>query len=103
MSAIRRIHREFSDLLENPLPYFTNLTTNDDNIFLWTGLLVPTNPPYNKGAYKFTVEFPEKYPFKAPKVIFQTRMYHPNIDQDGNICMGILKSDSWKPATKVVQ
>lgn len=31
----------------------------------------------------------------------KTRIYHPNITEEGNICMGILKADQWKPSTRV--
>eukprot|EP00123_Amoebidium_parasiticum_P014128 comp22347_c0_seq1/m.33255 comp22347_c0_seq1/g.33255 ORF comp22347_c0_seq1/g.33255 comp22347_c0_seq1/m.33255 type:complete len:154 (-) comp22347_c0_seq1:462-923(-) len=103
MSAVKRIAKEYAELIENPLAAYRNLQADESNMFLWSGLLVPDKAPYNKGAYKFIIEFPDKYPFKPPKVVFKTRMYHPNIDKDGNICMGLLKQDAWKPATKVVQ
>lgn len=33
---------------------------------------------------------------------FITKIYHPNIDEDGAICVDLLKPDVWKPATKLV-
>uniref|UniRef100_A0A095AT01 E2 ubiquitin-conjugating enzyme n=1 Tax=Schistosoma haematobium TaxID=6185 RepID=A0A095AT01_SCHHA len=58
-------------------------------------------PPYNKGAFKIEITFPVEYPFKPPKVIFKTRIYHPNIDEKGQICLPIINPENWKPATKV--
>ena len=42
-----------------------------------------------------------RYPFEPPKVHFLTRIYHPNIDDKGRICLDVLKmppQGSWKPA-----
>jgi ubiquitin-protein ligase len=44
------------------------------------------------------IQFPqEDFPFKPPRVTFQTPIYHPNIDMDGNICADIF-GNGWSPA-----
>lgn len=51
------------------------------------------------------MELPKDYPFKAPVISFKTRIYHPNVTDDdkGSICIGVLKSDQWKPSSKIIQ
>ena len=41
------------------------------------------------------------YPFKPPSLLFKTKIYHPNIDDEGNICLSMLKSEEWKPSTRM--
>lgn len=48
------------------------------------------------GKYEFTVTIPTEYNISPPKVFCNTRIYHPNIDLKGNVCLNILKDD-WRP------
>ena len=61
------------------------------------------NAPYNKGAFRIEFNFPAEYPFKPPKVTFKTKIYHPNIDEKGQVCLPIISAENWKPATKTDQ
>lgn len=61
------------------------------------------NPPYNKGAFRIEINFPAEYPFKPPKINFKTKIYHPNVDEKGQVCLPIISAENWKPATKTDQ
>ena len=60
----------------------------------------PDDSPYAGGVFFLNIHFPTDYPFKPPKCNFTTRIYHPNINSNGSICLDILK-DQWSPALTI--
>ncbi|TDH65211.1 hypothetical protein CCR75_000268 [Bremia lactucae] len=64
----------------------------------------PDGSPYEKGVFQLEIEIPDRYPFEPPKVRFLTRIYHPNIDDGGRICLDTLKMQpkgSWLPSVNI--
>lgn len=55
---------------------------------------------YQGLEFKLSIEFGPTYPLVAPVIRFDTPLFHPNIDQAGNICLDILK-DKWSPVQTV--
>jgi hypothetical protein len=51
-------------------------------------------------AISFSFKVSGVYPHEAPKVKCLTKVYHPNIDMDGNVCLNILRED-WKPVLSI--
>jgi len=103
MAATRRLGKELEDIRKSGLKVFKDILVDESNILVWKGLIVPNNPPYNKGAFRIEINFPAEYPFKPPKITFKTRIYHPNIDEKGQVCLPIISPENWKPATKTDQ
>lgn len=100
MASAKRIAKELSDLTKEPIEG-VEIETQEENIYKWVAKMKgPANTPYAAGTFNLLVDFPIEYPFKGPKIRFQTPIYHPNVDAEGNMCVGLLKSEAWKPSTK---
>jgi ubiquitin-conjugating enzyme E2 D len=101
MAAEQRIKKEYENFQNDPPancsagPY-----DNDDWLYWQATLMGPDDSPYEGGIFVLDIRFPELYPFKPPKVSFATRIYHPNINSSGGICLDILKEE-WSPALTI--
>jgi ubiquitin-conjugating enzyme E2 D/E len=98
--ALRRITRELADLQNDP-PANCSAGPEGDDLFRWEGVIFgPADSPYAGGVFKLKIIFPVDYPFKCPTVTFLTKIYHPNINSAGIICLDILKNQ-WSPALTI--
>jgi ubiquitin-conjugating enzyme E2 D/E len=98
--ATTRINKELK-ILQNESNENVSAGPSGDNLFEWDGMIIgPTKTPYEGGMFRLKIYFPVDYPFKSPKVIFTTKIYHPNINSGGIICLDILKTQ-WSPALTI--
>lgn len=89
---IQRLTRELKDMEKNDIPNMSAGPINN-NLFEWTAIILgPCGTPYEGGVFYLNISIPSNYPFKPPTVIFKTKIYHPNINSSGNICLDILKN-----------
>ncbi|KAK3339545.1 ubiquitin-conjugating enzyme/RWD-like protein [Neurospora tetraspora] len=105
MASTKRIAKEFADCTTAPPPGISITLPSDADLHTWhVTVTAPPNSVYAPGRFGLILKFPVDYPFKPPTINFTTRIYHPNITNDslGNICIGLLKSENWKPASKVI-
>ena len=98
--ALKRIQKELVDFNKDPPVSISAGPVNDD-LFHWQATIMgPPDSPYQGGVFFLNVHFPTDYPFKPPKCTFTTKIYHPNINGNGSICLDILK-DQWSPALTI--
>ncbi|KAN0019099.1 hypothetical protein ACTFIU_002301 [Dictyostelium citrinum] len=98
--ALKRINKELSDIAKDP-PSSCSAGPDSEDIFHWTATIMgPKDSPYEGGVFFLNINFPTDYPFKPPKISFVTKVYHPNINASGSICLDILK-EQWSPALTI--
>ena len=94
--ARKRLMRDFKRLQTDP-PAGISGTPSESNIMAWHAVIFgPEGTPWEGGTFKLTIAFSEEYPNKAPVVKFVTKMFHPNVYNDGSICLDILQNQ-WSP------
>ncbi|KAH8694242.1 putative NEDD8 conjugating enzyme [Talaromyces proteolyticus] len=69
---------------------------NPDDILNFTLTIEPDEGMYKGGSFNFTFSINQNFPHDPPKVKCTQKIYHPNIDLEGNVCLNILRED-WKP------
>ncbi len=62
--------------------------------------ITPLEGLWEFGTFVFHIKIEDDYPIAAPKVKCLTKVYHPNIDYKGNVCLNILK-DEWSPILSI--
>lgn len=98
--SLKRITRELEDLKNDP-PMNCSAGPEGEDMFRWEGVIFgPADSPYAGGVFKLKIIFPIDYPFKCPNITFVTKIYHPNINSSGIICLDILKNQ-WSPALTI--
>ncbi|KAG0343338.1 Ubiquitin-conjugating enzyme E2 2 [Podila humilis] len=72
-----------------------------DNIMLWNAVIFgPGETPFEDGTFKLLLQFDETYPNKPPTVKFVSKMFHPNVYANGELCLDILQN-RWSPTYDV--
>ena len=86
--------------MSDPVPGISAVPHDDNLRYFDVVIEGPTQSPYEGGSFKLELFLPDDYPMMAPKVRFLTKIYHPNIDRLGRICLDVLKSN-WSPALQI--
>jgi len=103
--------RELDLLARDPPPgvavWPTRTSDGTDSVdALEARLQGPPESPFEGGTFALRVTVPMRYPHEPPAVQFVTRVYHPNVDSGGRICLDSLKmppSGAWKPSLNIGQ
>lgn len=98
MKSSGRLNKELMDLNNNNPIEGVSISLVGDSLTNWNANVVgPHDTPYEGGNFVVNIDFSDNYPFKAPKVLFKTKIFHPNIKQDtGEICAQAIENN-WVP------
>ena len=96
----RRIIKETQRLLQEPVPGITAIPSEENVRHFQVSIEGPSDSPYEGGIFHLELFLPEGYPMDPPKVLFKTKIYHPNIDKLGRVCLDVLK-EKWSPALQI--
>lgn len=67
-----------------------------DDILNFVLTIEPDEGMYRAAKFTFDFNINQNFPHDPPKVRCREKIYHPNIDLEGKVCLNILRED-WKP------
>ena len=106
-TTLKRIQKEIADIAHSLHKEISeNISagpSNQNNLLVWDAVIIgPVGTAYEGGIYRLKINFPKDYPFHPPVIKFVTKVFHPNIHENGEICLDILKNH-WSPAYTISQ
>jgi ubiquitin-conjugating enzyme E2 C len=93
-AVAKRLQSELMTMMMEPMEGVSAFP-DGDNLLAWAATITGGDAGvYDGMTFNLSMKFPSNYPIAPPTVKFETPIFHPNVDQSGNICLDILK-DKW--------
>ncbi|KAK7877824.1 hypothetical protein WMY93_031532 [Mugilogobius chulae] len=90
-SSQKALMVELKSLQEQPVEGFRITLVEESDLYNWeVAIFGPPNTLYEGGYFKAHIKFPVDYPYSPPTFRFLTKMWHPNIYENGDVCISIL-------------
>ncbi|XP_062508788.1 ubiquitin-conjugating enzyme E2 S-like [Corticium candelabrum] len=94
-SVIRKVAQEIASLISDP-PEGITVIPNEENVTdIQATIAGPSGTPYEGGVFRIKLALGKDFPAAPPKGFFLTKIFHPNVARNGEICVNTLKKD-WK-------
>lgn len=85
------LQRQLMELNKNPVEGFSAGLIDEADLYNWEILIVgPPDTYYEGGFFKCHMVFPKDFPIKPPTLKFISEIWHPNVHENGNVCISIL-------------
>jgi ubiquitin-conjugating enzyme E2 T len=105
-ARLARVRKELEQLSRDPPPGVAAWPADGALDAFQAVVQGPEGSPYEGGSFRLQLGLPARYPFEPPAVRFVTKVYHPNIDGCGRICLDSLKlppAGQWQPSLNIAQ
>lgn len=92
MNASKKLlQNQLKQLVKEPSGYFYVCLKDESNLYEWNVYIAgPPNTVYEGGTFKAQLSFPKNYPYEPPKMKFVSQFWHPNVYENGSVCISIL-------------
>jgi len=91
--VIRQIAKEVADLTKDPPEGIKVFPNEEDITDIQATIEGPAGTPYAGGLFKMKLVLSKNFPSEPPKGFFTTKIFHPNVASNGEICVNTLKRD----------
>jgi ubiquitin-conjugating enzyme E2 S len=92
---IRQVTKELVSLQKDP-PEGVRVFLNEADVTdIHAAIDGPESTPYAGGHFRVKLVLSKNFPAEPPKGFFLTKIFHPNVAKNGEICVNTLKKD-WK-------
>ncbi|KAH1194471.1 Ubiquitin-conjugating enzyme E2 22 [Glycine max] len=96
-NVIKQLAKELKNLDESPPEGIKVVVNDDDFSTIFADIEGPAGTPYENGVFRMKLLLSHDFPHSPPKGFFLTKIFHPNIATNGEICVNTLKKD-WNPS-----
>ncbi|KAK4527651.1 hypothetical protein GAYE_SCF42G5576 [Galdieria yellowstonensis] len=96
LGIVKRLAVELKQLQNDPIEGIAVKYDPQNISVIYASIQGPVSTPYEGGTFKVKLSFTADYPSLPPIGYFVTKIFHPNVSKDGQICVNTLKKD-WKP------
>lgn len=80
-----------AELNKNPIDLVSVGLTDDEDVYDWEVMIMgPDGTLFEGGFFKARLTFPKDFPNMPPAMKFVSEMWHPNVYEDGKVCISIL-------------
>ncbi|EPQ05940.1 Ubiquitin-conjugating enzyme E2 S, partial [Myotis brandtii] len=99
---IRLVYKEVTTLTTDPPDGIKVFPNEEDLTDLQVTIEGPEGTPYAGGLFRMKLLLGKDFPASPPTGYFLTKIFHPNVGANGEICVNVLKRDgrrSWASGT----